>query len=391
MRGLVKRSLTMAVLISLCLGSRSFGEVDHLRERALNLYRVMDYRGALTLFLRVAEANPEEGAVWDYAGWCHRYQGDWEKALACFDRALPLLPGEAGAWVAVGMGETYLGAADYDKARSSFSEAINRAPEDEELLLRSLRGIVWSCAFSGDDRGFEKALNAISELNGDMARAVRNDLSTVLERVKKEKKTVREQESKPKPVKKAPPKKASVESAPDPADRAKSSFPDRLACDFSPGSPIAKELAELSKRGGRSKRSDGFDAKGLIYYGITPPDDWSGDGWIPRKPAVSVVVDEFEDKVLRVSVTGIYGVREDPVSTGMTLFDEAMEGIKPFYGDPAYIKKEGVSMEALWHVSHGRMGRLGVEVMLDGSVKVQLAVTDRVIFGRFLIHSQKNN
>ncbi len=414
----VTRALTAAVLLSLCLGSCSFGADDQLRERALNLYSVMDYRGALVLFLRLAEEDPQEGSYWDYAGWCHRYQGDWKSALGCFDRAIPLLPGEEGAWVAVGMGETYLGAADYGKARQFFSEAISRAPEDEELFIRSLRGIAWACAFSGDDQGYEEALKALSELDKELAQAIRDDLSPVLDQVGEEKGTLQDPDKpvevkpqegstpdgaeaekpeettkkdslKEEPVKKAPAKKGPAKEAPKPVEQPKPSSPDPLACDFSTGKSAVQELADLSQRGGASKRSDGVDADGLIYHRITPPQGWPGGGWIPRGPAVSVVMDEFDGKVLRVSVTGSYGVQADPISTGMALFAQSIEGLKPFYGDPAYTKNGGVSMEALWHGSQGRMIRLGVDVMLDGSVKVQLAVTDRILFGRFLIHSQK--
>jgi tetratricopeptide (TPR) repeat protein len=472
---LVNRALSFAICLCLFTGSSSFASSEHLRERALNLYSVMDYRGALVLFLKLTEQSPHDGPSWDYAGWCYRYEGDWKSALECFEQALPHLPGEEGAWAVVGMGETYLGGRDYEKAFHSFSEAISRAPEEEELVLRSLKGMAWTSVFSGDIQGYQEILETVSGLDNELAQSISEDLSVVIDQAEMEKdvppdseiteekpqeedldlpleelplleepkeepepepepepelepelkreeaspgSSISEEEKpreetkeepkeevkeepkeKPKEKPKEVSRKAPPEKEPRKQDASKevppveipepSAFPDIVACQFSLGEPAVQELTALYRRGGKAEKSEGADAYGLIYHRVTPPKSWSGSSWIPGEVPVSVVMDEFEDKVFRVTVAAVYGAQEDPLSSGIALFSKALEGLKPFYGDPSRTATEGVSCEALWNASHGRIVRLGADVMLDGRIKISVVVTHRVLYGRFLVHSQK--
>ena len=179
-------ALVVVLVFSAPLMSSAQDSVESLRERALNLYRVQDYRGALSLFLRVVEEKSEDGSAWDYAGWCYRYQREWENSLRCFDRALALLPGVEGAWVLVGVGESNLGKGEHRQACVAFQDAMKRSPDDRELKLRCLTGVTWACVFDGDLKGYEQALKALSDEDEETARSVQKDLADEVSRVRAE-------------------------------------------------------------------------------------------------------------------------------------------------------------------------------------------------------------
>ncbi|MDR1137240.1 MAG: tetratricopeptide repeat protein [Synergistaceae bacterium] len=144
-----------------CFG-RAFA-AETLFDRAKNLYDVREYKVALAYFQKVIESEPENGEAWDFAGWCHRYNGDWASALNAFAKAKELLPGELSKWVNVGEGEAYYGAGVYEKAVNAFAEAISLAPNDEELAVRAAKGIIFAYAAQNDGTSMEKALADLSE------------------------------------------------------------------------------------------------------------------------------------------------------------------------------------------------------------------------------------
>ncbi len=154
---------------------------EFLRERARNLYEVQDYRGAYNLFERLLEENPEDGEALDYSAWCLRYFGDWKSAEERFRMALDAPSGALVSWLYVGLGETLLGAADERGAIRSFGQAMDAAPDDTELVLRSLKGIAWANAFLGDADGLEAAISSAREKDRDYADELEKDVRPVLE------------------------------------------------------------------------------------------------------------------------------------------------------------------------------------------------------------------
>ena len=395
--------------------------VEDLQERALNLYRVQDYRGALSLFLRVVEEKSDDGSAWDYAGWCYRYQMDWENSLRCFDRALALLPGAEGAWVLVGVGESNLGKGEYHQAYVAFQDAMKRSPDDRELRLRCLKGVTWACVFDGDLKGYEQALKALSDEDEETARSVEKDLADEVARVQAEesaRQVVAEKESSKdsrpqaqkdgknaqkddkkakapeKPAKKQKKKKASkakpeAQNAPKGSDK-RASVPDNILCELILGAPLEEEFSKLAERGGRFQRAPEKDAQGLTYYRITPPKTWDVGRFLKGADRVSITVDEFENKVFRGTVESVYRFEGGPsVSKGQALFELALEDLSKVYGEPFGDRNRGVSKEILWNASSGRMVKLSTDSLLSGEVRLVVTVADRVLFGRFLIETQK--
>ena len=437
---MMRRIFSLAVLVvvlvfSAPLMSSAQDSVESLRERALNLYRVQDYRGALSLFLRVVEEKSDDGSAWDYAGWCYRYQREWENSLRCFDRALALLPGVDGAWVLVGVGETNLGKGEHRQACVAFQDAMKRSPDDRELKLRCLKGVTWACVFDGDLKGYEQALKALSDEDEETARSVQKDLADEVSRVRAEEsarqavvekesskdsqpQAVGEKESSKdsqpqaqkdsksaqksdkkakapeKPSKKQKKKKASgtkpdVLDAPKAPDK-RAPVPDKVLCELILGAPLEEEFSKLAERGGRFQRAPEKDAQSLTYYRITPPKTWDVGRFLKGADRVSITVDEFEDKVFRGTVESVYRFEGGPsVSRGQALFELAVEDLSKVYEEPFGDRNRGVSKEILWNASSGRMVKLSTDSLLNGEVRLAVTVADRVLFGRFLIETRK--
>ena len=451
---MMRRIFSLVVLVVILvfpapLMSSAQDLVENLQERALNLYRVQDYRGALSLFLRVVEEKSDDGSAWDYAGWCYRYQMDWENSLRCFDRALALLPGAEGAWVLVGVGESNLGKGEYRQACVAFQDAMKRSPDDRELRLRCLKGVTWACVFDGDLKGYEQALKALSNEDEETARSVEKDLADEVARVQAEesaRQVVAEKESSEESARQVVPEKESSEESarqvvaekesskdsrpqaqkdgknaqkddkkakapeksakkqkkkkasgtkPDALDAPKApdkraSVPDKILCELILGAPLEEEFSKLAERGGRFQRAPEKDAQGLTYYRITPPKTWDVGRFLKDADRVSITVDEFENKVFRGTVESVYRFEGGPsVSKGQALFELALEDLSKVYGEPFGDRNRGVSKEILWNASSGRMVKLSTDSLLSGEVRLAVTVADRVLFGRFLIETQK--
>ena len=190
--------LLMTALLVFTLEANA--STDLLRERAKNLYSVQDYRGALSLFDRLLEEVPGDGEALDYSAWCLRYLGDWKSAEERFYQALEAPDGALISWLHVGLGEMYLGAGDEAKSAESFQKAMETAPEDDELLLRSLKGIIWAKAFLGDRVEYEKALSLLKNKERSLAEEVAADTASILEEREKgrtEKNDVAEEPTEP--------------------------------------------------------------------------------------------------------------------------------------------------------------------------------------------------
>lgn len=178
-----KYKMTCALLVlALLFGAAGAAcSSELLRERAKNLYSVQDYRGALALFDRLLGEIPGDGEALDYSAWCLRYLGDWKSAEERFFQALDAPSGALTSWIHVGLGETYLGAGDERKAVASFQKAIESAPGDDELFLRSQKGIAWAAAFFGEREEYGRALALIREKDEKFAEEVLGDTGAILE------------------------------------------------------------------------------------------------------------------------------------------------------------------------------------------------------------------
>ncbi|NCC60653.1 MAG: hypothetical protein EOM12_06870 [Verrucomicrobiae bacterium] len=181
MKKLFILSFCLLALLNLFFTLEANASTDLLRERAKNLYSVQDYRAALSLFDRLLEEVPGDGEALDYSAWCLRYLGDWKSAEERFLQALEAPDGTLISWLYVGLGEMYLGAGDETKSAVSFQKAMEVAPEDNELLLRSLKGIIWAQAFLGDRVEYEKALSLLENKEKNLAEEVAADTASILE------------------------------------------------------------------------------------------------------------------------------------------------------------------------------------------------------------------
>ena len=178
-----KNGMACAVLVLalLFVAAGAAYSSELLRERAKNLYSVQDYRGALALFDRLLGEIPGDGEALDYSAWCLRYLGDWKSAEERFFQALDAPAGALTSWIHVGLGETYLGAGDEQKAVVSFRKAIESAPDDEELFLRSQKGIAWAAAFLGEREEHGRALALIRGKDEQFAEGILADTGAILE------------------------------------------------------------------------------------------------------------------------------------------------------------------------------------------------------------------
>ena len=177
-----KKSLFLSVLcVGLLFTRGSFAaESERLMERAKNLYGVQEYSAAKVFFEKAIALDPENGEAWDYASWCERYLGNWERAEEGVKKAKNLLPGDLSKWVEVGLGETYLGASVYEKSIEAFTHAIELAPNDEELVVRALKGLVFAYASLGDSVKMEETMGRLAEQNPEEASNVKEDAAVIL-------------------------------------------------------------------------------------------------------------------------------------------------------------------------------------------------------------------
>ncbi|MDI9370366.1 MAG: hypothetical protein GX181_06030 [Synergistaceae bacterium] len=175
--GVLLAIAAVAAIIFTACGARAD---ELLRERARNLYEVQDYRGAYSLFERLLAENPDDGEALDYSAWCLRYFGDWKSAEERFKRALEAPSGALVEWLHVGLGETRMGAGNEKGALESFQRAIESAPEDLELVLRSFKGMAWASAFLGDEEGCERSIESARERDADYAASLAADVEAVL-------------------------------------------------------------------------------------------------------------------------------------------------------------------------------------------------------------------
>lgn len=89
-------------------------------------YERKDIEGALELFNRALEADPDQPRTWNYLGGVHFAKGDFLKALLHFKQAFALNPGDARACNNIGTAYEHLD--QFDKAEQSYLRAIEVDP-----------------------------------------------------------------------------------------------------------------------------------------------------------------------------------------------------------------------------------------------------------------------
>ncbi|MDR1978901.1 MAG: hypothetical protein LBQ42_09235 [Synergistaceae bacterium] len=393
-RGKLRLFLSAFVLFSAFLSAAAPAaaatESESLTERAKNLYSVQDYNHALLLFAKALELDPQNGEAWDYASWCHRYLGNWEQARQGFERA-EQLPGALVKWVKAGLGETYLGAGAYESALQSFSQAIELAPEDEELLVRALKGLVFAYACLGDSERVDENMKLLAEKDSAAATAVGAEAASLLENRRKFFASSVEDSV---PPQEKSPEEASAEKEPEPEEKPlEASSPAELSdtmerqeqvakqatvetaeeavtiWDFTLGEPIQAVMTHLSERGIDVRKAAEPTRLGTQFYTVKLP----GESPLPelvRQDADSIlyVLEEFQEKLLSVSASVTWRGRENSIRMKEELFKEMSDSLSEKYGPYANLSDNGIFAEAYWVPNDKHFIALETTASLDGQV-----------------------
>ena len=94
-----------------------------------------DYDRAIADFDRAIQLKPDDAVAYANRGWAYDDKGDYDRAIADFDRAIQLKPDYADAYA--GRGWAYA-KGDYDRAIADYDRAIQLKP-DYGLGLRQPR------------------------------------------------------------------------------------------------------------------------------------------------------------------------------------------------------------------------------------------------------------
>ncbi|MCF4152406.1 tetratricopeptide repeat protein [Dethiosulfovibrio sp. F2B] len=345
--------------------------VDELRERAQNLYRVQDYRGALTLFDRVLSEKPEDGTSLDFSAWCLRYLGDWKSAEARFDRALAVLPGEEGSWATVGLGETLLGSEAYARAIETFNGAIDLSPQDDELVLRCLKGIAWAQAFLGDRQGFDATVARIRSMDGSEADSLVEDTAQVLSDVEVASAQTKEDPAVEEESKDVIDRQAELAQEAEPKEKASKKA---AIWGITLGVSAEEEIAKLESDGIVCYRGDGANQYGVEFSVFEFPDN-PLPGFLMKNGEAVFAVEEYKGLVYRVSGLVTYEDTRAPLTWIYSQFAGMVDALSGKYGAPDMVRRYGISLEAAWLVD-GYTVWMFASVGLDGSGSLQLSYID---------------
>ncbi|MDR1508928.1 MAG: tetratricopeptide repeat protein [Synergistaceae bacterium] len=423
----------IAALVSGCFVRASAAET--LFERAKNLYDVREYKIALAYFEKVIESEPENGEAWDFAGWCHRYNGDWESALTAFARAKELLPGERSKWVNVGEGEAYYGAGVYESAVNAFAEAISLAPDDEELAVRSAKGIIYTYAALNDRASMEQALadlgkkypgaengiegeadallakaleraangsaasvddistqtaaqNAqkITDFNDRLFQAVNDLTSGDVTRQAPEAGISAGLEEPPVSDDDAPPYQtepvetgAGDDTSADREGPAKDDAPEAKSWEIPAlGAPIADVLAKFGEDGISASKAEVATSEGLWLYVLAFPSGIEVPGVTGEKPdSQNSRIEEFDGKLLAVVITDSWENHENSVVFKDELFTGTVAAMNAEIGGDAIVHEADLFSEAQWVSADKRqLIVLSVSATLEGNVTAEKVYND---------------
>ncbi|GHV48124.1 hypothetical protein FACS1894204_12170 [Synergistales bacterium] len=404
-----------------------------LLERAVNLYGIQDYSNALVLFDKVLETDPRNGEALDYASWCHRYLGNWETARVGFEKA-KTLPGALPQWLNVGLGETLLGAGVYENAIEAFKRAIDEAPEEEELIVRSLKGISFAYASLGDSANAEETLSRLSEKDSATALDAQADVETLLESAKKRSSASAEVAATSSDAQPLPPnlytgelsdtldrQQKAVEQAhaaqneqeaaevaevaevaqntqqpQDEQQPAQKDTPSDTASfalwDFAVGTPIEQVLAGLSERGIDVQKNEDETRLGTWFYTVRI----SGSSLLPEMTlqnaeSVLCILEEFQGKLLSASASVTWRGQKGTIRLKESLFKEMSDKLDEKYGASQGLSDNGIFAEASWVTDDNRLVSLQTTASLDGQVFLCVNYNDLPSLQVFWEHIEQVN
>jgi tetratricopeptide (TPR) repeat protein len=417
----------LAAFVLGCFG-RAFA-AETLFDRAKNLYDVREYKFALAYFQKVIESEPENGKAWDFAGWCHRYNGDWESALAAFARARELLPREDAKWVHVGEGEVYYGAGVYDKAVDAFAEAISLAPDDEELAVRAAKGIIFAYAALNDGTSMEQALVDLSKEHPGVPKGIEGEADALLAKAREKtdkgdaapgdevstdvaasqkitdsndrfKQAVEvltsgdvnlrtpeagddtSADREEPPVQPEPPDEDASADREIPAkdvDKPPVAAPEAKPWELPAlGAPITDVLAKFDEDGISADKAEVETSGGSWLYVLTYPSNIEIPDVAGEKPdSKNICIEEFDGKLLAVMITNNWENRENSVIFKDELFAGAVSRLNAEIGGEAVVNEADLFNEAQWSSPDNRqLIVLSVSATLEGNVTAEKIYND---------------
>jgi tetratricopeptide (TPR) repeat protein len=123
----------------------------------------MDYTRAEESMLKAVELEPEVAYHHDLLGDVYRAQGDLEKALEQYTRAVELAPGKPDPLGQRGYVNCFLG--NYDEARADFAAAADAGSGNQKSVYARIRALVW--VYAGDAEGaIEELSSIVDEIDG---------------------------------------------------------------------------------------------------------------------------------------------------------------------------------------------------------------------------------
>ncbi len=382
----LKKNLKLLLCGMLILGAGPlWAGAEDLRDRAQNLYKVQDYCGALTLFDRLLSEKPDDGSALDFSAWCLRYLGDWKSAEARFDLALKALPGKDGSWATVGLGETLLGYQAYARAIETFNVAIDLSPEDDELVLRCLKGIAWAQAFLGDREGFEATVAKVRSMDGSEADSLVEDTAQILSDAEallaqsKDAEAVAQEEPQD-----GIDRQGELAQEAEPKDKAAENG---SIWGITLGVSAKDEIGKLEAAGIKCYRGDGANQYGVEFSAFEFLDN-PLPKFLMKNGEEVFAVEEYNGLVYRVLGLVNYGETGSPLTWIRNQFGAMLDTLSGKYGNPDMIRMQGISFEAAWVVDSYSIW-LFASVGLDGSSKVQISYIDREVEALLLENIQE--
>lgn len=150
---------------------------DALFERGNELDGLGRRDEAVAAWRRVVELEPGHAEAWFYLGVAAKERGEWQEAIALFDRAIALDPDEPSGPHCRGhmyqeIGDDARGRADLERAIAGYSEALAEDPDDAEP--RFWRGAAY--ARLGDREAALADLEAAIDHDPDKREAAREEV-----------------------------------------------------------------------------------------------------------------------------------------------------------------------------------------------------------------------
>lgn len=373
------RRVFIALLCIMCVCSSARGESDiaELTERGKNLYFVRDYRGALMLFARALTIDRNNGEILDFMGWCHRYLGNWASAERFFVNAASRLSGASGAWVQAGLGETYLGAGHYKRAVEPFRTAIGLSPDDKELSVRCLKGMMYAYAGLGQSKALDEASALLARIDAAEAKSVRQDALALLERSRtsapaKEEKTTDVVNREAGAI-------ASSTKAPAASGGKADSWGFRL------GGKIREGIQELERRKISWKKSPD-SLEGEWFYTFLPPEPYPS---VPAAIASSAsdrayVLCEYEEQLMRVRTVLFFENVTSPASYMESVMRQISKTLDGRFGSPFYDDMDGLAGERMWKAGEDCMVRVACTATMQNTLLVYVDTLFLPLFQGYL-------